>query len=41
MPHEKQKGIFNTLVKERSFEFVSAKHKIDVNNLIYKWAYRF
>ena len=38
MPHEKQKGIFNILVKERSFEFDNTKHKIDINNWVYKFS---
>ena len=37
VPHEKQKGIFNILVKERSFEFDNTKHKIDINNWVYKF----
>ena len=36
--HEKQKGIFNILVKERSFEFDNTKHKIDINNWVYKFS---
>ena len=38
VPHEKQKGIFNILVKERSFEFDNTKHKIDINNWVYKFS---
>ena len=35
MPHEKQKEIFNRLVKERVLEFSFIKDKIDPNNLVY------
>ena len=38
VPHEKQKGIFNILVKERSFEFDNTKHKIGINNWVYKFS---
>ena len=34
VPHEKQKEIFNRLVKERALEFSAIKDKIDPNNLI-------
>ena len=33
--HNKQKEIFNELVKERALEFPSIKDKIDPNNLAY------
>ena len=33
--HEKQKEIFNDLVKERALEFSDIKDKIDSNNLVY------
>ena len=35
MSHEKQKEIFNELVKERTIEFSDIKDKINPNNLIY------
>ena len=34
MPHEKQKEIFNRLVKESALEFSDIKDKIDPNNLV-------
>ena len=33
--HEKQKLVFNRLVKERALDFYNAKDKIDPNNLVY------
>ena len=33
--HEKQKEIFNNLVKESALEFSDIKDKIDPNNLVY------
>ena len=33
--HEKQKEIFNELVKERALEFSDIKDKLDPNNLVY------
>ena len=35
MPHEKQKEIFNRLVKERALQFSDTKDKIDPNGLVY------
>ena len=35
VPHEKQKEIFNRLVKERALEFSNIKNKIDLSNLVY------
>ena len=35
MSHEKQKELFNRLVKERALVFSDIKHKIDPNNLVY------
>ena len=35
MPHEKQKEIFDRLVKARALEFSYIKDKIDPNNLVY------
>ena len=35
MSNEKQKEIFNRLVKERALEFSDIKDKIDPNNLVY------
>ena len=33
--HEKQKKIFNRLVKQRALEFSDIKNKIDLNDLVY------
>ena len=37
MSNEKQKEIFNRLVKERAHEFADIKDKIDRNKLVYKF----
>ena len=38
MSHEKQKEIFNRLVKERALEFCDIKDKFDLNNLVHKFS---
>ena len=38
IPHDKQKEIFNELIKEGALKFSSIKDKIDPNNQVYMYA---